>query len=247
MAKIVFALTMTLATWLAVPVIALAQAAPQSASTPTTPAPAPPEPTVSKPAKASKSETLTIAGYPGQVPVVQLNDKSYVDLEQLARLTKGSLTFRADQILLTFSVTPVAPPEPPKPKTGFSKAFLQTSIEQLGVVREWRSGIEYAIQKSYPLGDEWVAAQRRNADKSLALASAAISTEDDRSALPLLAAELDFVQNLSDDYLAMRSDAQYISPDWLNNDTQDQQILACSRGIAAMFSENKFQDVADCH
>jgi len=45
----------------------------------------------------------------------------------------------------------------------------------------------------------------------------------------------------------MRSDAQYISPDWLNNDTQDQQILTCSRGIAAMFSENKFQDVADCH
>ena len=232
MAKIVFAITMALATWLAVPVLAQA---PQSASTP------------AAPAKASKSETLTIAGYPGQVPVVQLDDKSYVDLAQLARLTKGSLTFRANQIILTLSVTPAATPEPPKPKTGFSRAFLQASIEQLGVVREWRSGIEYAIQKSYPLGDEWVAAQRRNADKSLALASAAISTEDDRSALPLLTAELNFVQNLSDDYLAMRSDAQYISPDWLDNDTQDQQILACSRGIAAMFSENKFQDVADCH
>jgi hypothetical protein len=259
MAKIVFAITMALAILPAVPVIGLGQAAPESASAQSTPAQVIPDsdapvPSVSTPTKASKgaskTETLTVAGYPGQVPIVQLNDKSYVDLAQLARLTRGSLTFRADQIIFSFAASvaiPAQPSEPPKPKTGFSKAFEQASIEQMGVIREWRSGIAYAIEKSYPLGDDWVAQQRRNADKSLALANAAISTEDDRNAVPLLSAELNNVQNLSDNYLAMRKDAQYISPDLLDNDPLDQQILGCARGLAAMFAGGKFEDVGECH
>jgi hypothetical protein len=263
MPKTVFMITITMATLLALPVIGLAQAAPLSASAqrpaqaiPDSPAPDSdtPEPSASKPAKASnsksKNETLAVSGYPGQVPIVQLNDKSYVDLEQLARLTKGSLTFKADQIILAFAATvatPAQPPEPPKPKAGFSKAFEQASIEQMGVIREWRSGIAYAIEKSYPLGDDWVGAQRRNAEKSLALANAAISTEDDRNAAPLLSAELNHVQNLSDNYLAMRKDAQYIPPDFLDNDSQNQQLLSCSRGLAAMFAGGKFEDIAECH
>jgi hypothetical protein len=267
--KTVFAITLTMATLLALAGVGPAQAAPQSASAQNAPAqaipdsPAPdsvaPEPTVAKPAKTiksgSKSETpknevLTVAGYPGEVPIVQLNDKSYVDLDQLARLTKGSLTFKADQIILAFSATvttPAQPAEPPKPKTGFSKAFEQASIEQMGVIREWRSGIAYAIEKSYPLGDDWVAAQRRNADKSLALATAASSTEDDRGAVPLLSAELNHIQNLSDNYLAMRQNAQYIPPDFLDSDSQSQQVLNCARGLAAMFAGGKFEDVAECH
>jgi hypothetical protein len=264
MTKKIFTITISMTMLLALPVLGLAQTASPSASAQSTPAqvipdsPAPdsvtPEPTVAKPAKTSKSlsksETLAVSGYPGQVPIVQLNDKSYVDLEQLARLTKGSLTFKADQIVLAFPstvVTPIQPSEPPKPKTGFSKAFEQASIEQMGVIREWRSGIAYAIEKSYPLGDDWVAAQRRNADKSLALATAAISTEDDRSTVPLLSAELNHVQNLSDNYLAMRQNAQYIPPDFLDNDSQSQQVLNCARGLAAMFAGGKFEDVAECH
>jgi hypothetical protein len=260
--KIVFAVTIMMTTLLALAVIGLSQTASQSVSAQSRPAqaipdsPAPdsvaPEPTASKPGKASKSknETLTVAGYPGEVPIVQLNDKSYVDLEQLARLTKGSLTFKADQIILAFSstvATPAQPAELPKPKTGFTKGFEQASIEQMGVIREWRSGIAYAIEKSYPLGDDWVAAQRRNADKSLALATAAASTEDDHSAVPLLSAELNHIQTLSDNYLAMRQNAQYIPPDFLDSDSQSQQVLNCARGLAAMFAGGRFEDVAECH
>jgi hypothetical protein len=46
--------------------------------------------------------------------------------------------------------------------------------------------------------------------KNLALASAAASTDDDRSAYPLLSAELDNMQKLSEIYIAMRNQAAFI-------------------------------------
>jgi hypothetical protein len=237
MAKRIFAITTALTALLALPAIGHAQ----------TPAPSKAVATPAAPTGAGQSGTLTVAGYPGQVPIFQFHDKSYVELEQLARLTKGSLTFKANQIILTLSSLSAQPVEEAKPKPGFSKEFLRASIEQMGVIREWRSGLTNAIQNSYPLGQEWVSAQRRNADKSLALAAAAISTEDDRNAFPLLSGELNVAQRLSDNYLAMHKDAHYISPDAWDNDSLHQQIVSCSRGLAAMLAEDKFQDVADCH
>lgn len=40
-------------------------------------------------------------GQPGRAPVIQLHGRSYVDVEALARLTNGSLSFKGDQITLT--------------------------------------------------------------------------------------------------------------------------------------------------
>ncbi len=44
--------------------------------------------------------TLAIAGHSGQIPLIQINGKSYVDVESLARLTQGSLSFQSNQITL---------------------------------------------------------------------------------------------------------------------------------------------------
>ena len=49
-----------------------------------------------------QSGTLSVNGYPGQVPVIQVNGRSYVEIESLARLTSGSMSFRGKQIILTF-------------------------------------------------------------------------------------------------------------------------------------------------
>jgi hypothetical protein len=45
--------------------------------------------------------TLVVAGQPGQIPIVQINGKSYVDVDALARLTNGSLSFKGHQVILT--------------------------------------------------------------------------------------------------------------------------------------------------
>src|ERR1017187_767913 len=50
---------------------------------------------------AQQNLTLIVSGQPGQVPIVQMNGKSYVDIDALARLTNRSLSFKGNQVILT--------------------------------------------------------------------------------------------------------------------------------------------------
>jgi hypothetical protein len=103
-----------------------------------------------------------------------------------------------------------------------------------------------AVQNNTPLSEDWVSAQHRLADKNLALASAAASTDDDRSAFPLITAEYNNMQKLSELYLALRKQASFISPD--NFDISlEEQILSCARGFVLMTENHEFQDQASCH
>ena len=63
---------------------------------------------------AQQNLTLIVAGQPGQIPIVQINGKSYVDIEALARLTNSSLSFKGNNVILTppdsaLSTPPSAP------------------------------------------------------------------------------------------------------------------------------------------
>lgn len=68
---------------------------------------------------AQQNPTLIVAGQRGQIPVLQMNGKSYVDIDALARLTNSSLSFKGNQVILTppgsASSTPSAAPEPSAP------------------------------------------------------------------------------------------------------------------------------------
>ena len=60
--------------------------------------------------------TLIVTGRPGQAPIVQINGKSYVDIDALARLTNSCVSVKGDQVILTplgsASITSAANPEP---------------------------------------------------------------------------------------------------------------------------------------
>ena len=193
------------------------------------------------------SSTFTIAGHAGETQLLQVNGKSYVEIETLARLTQGTLSFKASGTVLTLphsDATEQASTPPAKP--GFSRAFTEAGIEEMGVIREWRIAIVNAVLSNSPLSEDWVSTQHRLAEKNLALASAAASTDDDRSALPLLTAEFNNMQKLSELYLSMRKQAAFISPDNFDS-ALEQQILSCARGFVTMTESHEFQDQAACH
>jgi len=50
---------------------------------------------------AQQTLTLIVAGQPGQIPIVQMNGKSYVDIDALARLTNSSVSIKGNQVILT--------------------------------------------------------------------------------------------------------------------------------------------------
>ena len=55
---------------------------------------------------ANQSRTLIINGQSTQVPVIQVNGRSYVDLEALASAVNGSLSFAGSQIAFSVPIGP---------------------------------------------------------------------------------------------------------------------------------------------
>jgi hypothetical protein len=195
-----------------------------------------------------KATTFTIAGHTGEAQILQINGKSYVDIETLARLIQGSLSFKGNQTTLTLPPSDAeAPAATPHAKAGFSTAFVQAGIEELSVIREWRIAIVNAVLNNNPISVDWLSAHHRQAEKCLALTSAAASTDDDRSAYPLLSAEFNNMEKLSEAYLAMRNQAAFLSPDTFGNGPLEEQILTCARGFVSMTETHEFQDQAACH
>jgi hypothetical protein len=202
-----------------------------------------------------KGSTLTVAGLPGEAQLVQIDGKSYVEVESLARLTHGNLSFKANRTILTIPTlgaeaqAPASPAQPSasQPKAGFSRPFVQAGIEAMSLIREWRIGIVSAVQTNVPASEEWAASQHRQAEKNLALASAAVSTDDDRSALPMLAAEFNNMKKLNDLYFDMSKSSTAMSPDKFDNGPLEEQILTCARGFVAMTESREFQDQQACH
>jgi hypothetical protein len=190
---------------------------------------------------------LSVAGHSEYAKVVELNGRSYVAVEDVARLTRGSLSYNANRVLLTLPndrahVSAAAPAA----TQGFSKQFLQAAIEQMSELREWRITIVNSIQNNSPISEEWIADLQRRAQKALALASAARSTEDDRNGYQLLSGEFANMRKLSDNFLSKRRRLLYIDPHSIDNDPLDRQILACAHSLSSMAADNQFREEAAC-
>jgi len=194
-----------------------------------------------------QSGTLLIAGHSGQAPTVQINGRSYVDIESLARLTHGSLSFQSNQITLALPGSPTNSPAAKTAPTGFSTGFLKAAIEVMTEIREWRVAIVNAVQTNNPVDEVWVSRFSRATRSKLALASAAIETDADRSAFQLVTNGFNNMQQLSDKYVQRRKNLQFTPTNSFDNDPLDQKVLGCAQGLAALAVNNQFKDVPSCH
>jgi hypothetical protein len=201
---------------------------------------------------AQQSTSLVIAGQPGSAKVAQINGHNYVEVEGLVRMANGSLSFNGNQIVLNLpgsagSTTASAAPAPaPLPPPGFSKAFVTAGIEAMAQVREWHAALKNAIEGGIQLRSDWLNAFQARAQQSLRLASVAVSTDSDRSAMPFLTNEFNNMSQLSNKYVQKTISMSYFGPDALANDPIDQQIVACAHSLASMATTNQFVDDGSC-
>jgi hypothetical protein len=193
-----------------------------------------------------QSNSLIIAGQPGSAKVIQVEGRNYVEVEGLTRLTNSSISFNGSQIVLTLPAATSHTPTPAAPATGFSKDFVTAGIEAMAQIREWRAALKNAIERSYPLGEDWLTAYRARAQQSLRLASVAVNTSADKNALPFLTSEFNNMSKLSDKYLQISMSRTYIPPSSLDNDPLDQKIRTCGRSLASMATANQFVDDGSC-
>jgi hypothetical protein len=194
--------------------------------------------------------TLTVSGHSGQAPVTQINGRSYVAIDALARLLNGSLGYQGNHITLTVpsdGSRAGGPPTGQPANSGFSKDFLNAAIETMSDVREWRSALLNDVQNGSPVTETWMANYHAEAVKSLRLTSVAATTDSDHNALRLLSKELDHMQELGNKVLAARKNRSYITADIVQKDPLDQKILNCARSLAAMVASGEFQDNGVCN
>jgi len=201
---------------------------------------------------ANQNRTLIVNGQPVSVAVIQVNGRSYVDLEALTRAANGSLSFSGNQIALTLpgsaaSANATSAPAPaPASNPGFSQAFLKAGIEQMATVREWHTALAAAIQNGTPVTANWLAPYRNQAASNLRLASIAIQTDSDRRALQLLSNEFQNMTKLADKYITARNNMTYVSPDALQNDDLNQRIVGCGHSLGSMAASGQFVDDGSC-
>jgi hypothetical protein len=204
------------------------------------------------PQVAQEARNLIVNGHIGQVTVVQLNGRSYVDLEALARVANGSLGFNGNQITLTLpggaagTQSPATSSTIPPADTGFSKGFLKAGIEAMSLVREWHSALANAIKNGFPISETWLAGYRGQATDGLRLASVAMSTDSDRKAFQLFKTGFSMMDKLSNRYVDARKSLDYVSPDALANDPLDQRIVSCGHSVASMIASGEFVDDGSC-
>ncbi len=206
---------------------------------------------------ANRNRNLIINGQSTQVPVVQVNGRSYVDLEALASAVNGSLSFSGSQIAFSVPIgsassAPAATAPRPTSSTipasppGFSKGFLNAGIEEAATLREWHTALASAVQNGYPVTAAMLAPYRAQATTSLRLAATAASTDSDHSAYQLLNNEFQNMAKLSDKYIAARAAMTYVSPDALQNDSLNQKFVACAHSLGAMAASGQFVDDGTC-
>lgn len=211
---------------------------------------------------AQVNRTLIVNGQAAQVTVVQINGRSYADLEALAQAANGLLAIQGNQIMLTLpgasngSTTSPSPtngpaaaaaaPSNPPATLGLSKGFRTAAIEAMSVVREWHSALANAIRNGFPINGGWLSGYRSQAVEALRLTSVAVSTDSDRNAFQLLTNGFNFMDQLSNQYLAARQSLNYIFPDALKNDPLDQKLLNCGHSVASMVASGQFVDDGSC-
>jgi hypothetical protein len=202
-----------------------------------------------------KRETLSVQGYQGQATVIRNHGRVFVDVQDLARITKGSLSFEEDRIILTLTPSDASEPARDKAKSGLSLGFIRAAIEAMASIREWGGMLQVIVQNGYPVGKAMAgntirAYQGRAAD-SVALASAAASTDDDHRGLELLRSEFNNVQAWAESFIDARNSLSAAdlstSENPLKDDQEAQKIIRCGQFLAQMFAGGTFQDDAACH
>ena len=201
-------------------------------------------------------ETLSVPGYQGEATVIRNQGRMFVDVQDLARITKGSLSFEEDRIILTLAPSDASEPvDDTATKSGFSPAFMRAAIEAMASIREWGGMLQVVVQNGYPVGKAMegntIRAYQGRASDSIALASAAASTDDDHRGLELLRNEFNNLQAWDERFVdarnSLRATNLSTSENPLKNDQDAQKIIRCGQFLAQMFVGGTFQDDAACH
>ena len=198
-------------------------------------------------AQSNTDKTLLVNGKDAGT-LLQMNGHSYVDIETLAKLTNGSITFAPNQVVLTISPSNSAATSP-QSKEGLSAGFTSAAIAALAEMREWKGAVGTMVTFGLAVSGAWAQTYRDRAETSLAQASVAASTDSDRDALQLLNNQHNTLSKWAGEVAADRqalNGTMTTNPYALQNDPVLIKFSKCDAFLGNMLVSRVFADNASC-
>jgi hypothetical protein len=208
-------------------------------------------------------KALVVNGKTLDEAVVQVDGRSYVDVEALAQATGGAVTIEAGRVVLVLAPAPSVPPAPEAGAGGtvpaavpatlpdaMSRDFMRTAVASLAEMREWRGAAGAVVTFGIPVTGSWPQDYRDRVENSLEQVTVAASNGADRDALQLLQNEEGNLRDWADQVIGARqalNAAQSIDPNALQNDKTLQKISACGDFLNSMIVSGTYSDNANCH
>lgn len=209
------------------------------------------------PAAMAQSELqtriLVINGHSETVTIYRIHNQSFVDLETLARIGNGSVSFQGDQIILTLpsSSANSAPAHESAGDDGMTRAFMSSAIQNLRQIKDWTSAMAYGIQRGIPGDGSRIVVLHDRAAEGVRLAQVDAVNHSDQQAMQLLNNLFNQVdgwkRKLFDSRKTMSAANYSMTPDALDRDSDYQKIVSCGQFLATMLTGPHFQDNSSCH
>ena len=199
--------------------------------------------------------TLVVNGRTVDTAVVEVEGRSYVDIEGLAQIIGGSVTFEPNQITLTLpEPAPAATPTDasaaaPQAADDMSKQFQQLAVFTLAEMREWRGAISAVVTSGVPVVGTWPDDYHDRVGNDLLQATLTASTVQDNQAVQLLQQEFALLTDWSNQIVAERKNmdaARSIDPNTLQNDQALAKISKCGQFLSSMIVGGNFYDDSSC-
>ena len=205
--------------------------------------------------KPQQQSVLHLGDCQGEAPIAQFNGRSYIDLEALAQISSGTLSFQGNRILLApapcATTTAGSSANAQTAKDLFSREFTRAAIEAITTMREWGSTLATIVQNGYPMPANGMAPYPARAQSDVRMAGAAVSTDADREGMQLLTNEFNRMQAWSTDLVNARNTMNAanlsLTPNALSDDPTFQRLVQCGQFLGSMLSSGKFQDDPSCH
>ena len=200
-------------------------------------------------AQGTPDKILVVNGKATSLKVRVIDGRSYVDIENLAQITHGVVTFETNRVVLTMAAAPSGGAAP-HATAGLSSNFARAAITSLAAMREWQGALSAMVSNGLATGGEWARSYESQAMVSLEQATAAASTDSDRRALQLLnnqfATMTGWSRNLTAERQALDG-ARTVDPNALKNDPALAKITACGRFLGVMLVSGAVADDPSCH
>lgn len=200
-----------------------------------------------------EQRTLEVNGHTGQAMIYQIDGKSYLDLESLARIANGSLSFRGDSIVLHLPAADSASSQSHEQPTsaGITNDFMKASLQVLSTLKQWTDALAHGVQSGAPGDGSRLVVFHDKAADQLRIATVDAANESDKLALRLLTNQFNQVNNWSNKLVAERKrmdTAKYsMTPNAIANDATFQKITSCSKFLGTMLPSGEFQDSHSCN